>query len=387
MDYLDKINSTIDDFIAIRHKIHAHPELGFEEVNTSQLVANLLKKWGYTVDVGMAKTGVVGILKRGTSNKTIGLRADIDALPIIEDTNTPYQSTIQGKFHGCGHDGHTASLLCAAHYLAHYGNFDGTVRVIFQPAEELLYGGRVMIDDGLFDKYPCDAIFGLHNMPRMNAGEFYFKSGPAMASSDTLHIHIKGVGSHAAMPESGIDATLVACHIATALQSVVSRTLSPFDNAVVTIGAILSGNAPNIINDTALMKLSVRTLDKGVREKTLKRINEIATYQAISFGATASIEAVNSCPVLINDDTQTQFAKTVASKIFGDTCVHDTTAFMGSEDFAFMLDANPNGCYAFIGNGGSDKAPMLHNPKYDFNDKIIAYAAAYWCGLAESFLG
>ena len=222
---IEALRPSEKEFVEIRHDLHAHPELGFEETRTSDIVAQKLTEWGYTVDRGLAKTGVVGTLKLGNGNKTIGIRADFDALPIQEESGKPWSSTIPGKFHGCGHDGHTTILLCAAKYLAENKGFDGTLHVFFQPAEELLYGGKVMVDDGLFKKFPCDVIYGLHNMPGLKNNEFYFREGPTMASSDTIHIEVTGKGAHGAMPEKGIDATIVACYIGTALQTIVSRNV------------------------------------------------------------------------------------------------------------------------------------------------------------------
>ena len=384
---METIRKTEQEFIEIRHQIHQHPEVGFEENKTSDLVANKLTEWGYEVHRGLAKTGVVGVLKNGTSNKKMGIRADMDALPIVEASGKPWSSLIHGKFHGCGHDGHTTILLCAAKYLAETRNFDGTLYVIFQPAEELLYGGKVMVDDGLFKKFPCDVIFGLHNMPGFKEGHFYFRAGALMASSDTIHINIKGKGAHGAMPERGIDATLVACYIGTALQSIVSRNVSPFEQAVITIGCIQSGEAPNVVNSDAVMKLTVRALDNDTRTLLLKRITEIATSQAESFGACVKIEHVNGSPVLHNGADATKFALDVAQKLVGKDRVHDNChPFMGSEDFAFMLESNPNGCYMIIGNGDEPGFCSVHNPGYDFNDKCIVPAASYWVALTETYL-
>lgn len=385
--HLEALSECAAFFTDVRRKIHRRPELGFEEVQTSDLVAKYLTEWGYEVHRGLAKTGVVGTLKVGDGSKIIGLRADMDALPIQEGNDCGWKSEIDGKFHGCGHDGHTAALLAAAQRLAETRQFNGTLRVIFQPAEELLYGGRVMLEDGLFEQFPCDAVFGLHNMPKMKAGEFYFREGPAMASSDTIHIHVEGVGGHGAMPEHGIDATLVACHITLALQSIVSRNVSPLDQAVITVGCIQSGDAPNVVNAKALMKLSVRALKPEVRALLRRRITEVAEAQAQSFGATATVEHINGCPPVINGSEATRFAVGVAQSLFGAEKVHtDTPPLMGSEDFAYMLEANPNGNYCFIGNGDHPGACMVHHPHYDFNDDIIVPAAAYWCGLAEAYL-
>ncbi len=386
-EILEEIRKDVNRFIDIRHHLHENPEVGFEEINTSDLVAKLLTDWGYEVDRGMATTGIVATLKVGNGKKTIGLRADMDALPMTENTGKAWTSKIANRFHGCGHDGHTTTLLCAAKYLSEHKNFNGTVHLIFQPAEELLYGGRVMLDDGLFDKFPCDVIFAYHNMPGFPLGHFVFKEGPMMASSDTIHIEVKGKGAHGAMPENGIDATLVACYIATALQTIVSRNVSPLNPAVITIGSIQAGDAPNIINEKALMKLTVRCMDNATRELVLRRINEIADMQAKSFGASVAIDHVNASPVLVNGKEATAYAKDLATKMFGQEKVHTLqNGTMGSEDFAFMLEANPNGCYFMIGDGDEPDRAAPHNPAFDFNDEIIPIGATYWVTLVESYL-
>lgn len=374
------------EFIEIRHHLHRYPEIGFEETKTSDFIAEKLKSWGYEVTRGLAKTGVVGTLKLGNSKKVIGLRSDIDALPIVEVSDKKWASQVNGKFHGCGHDGHIAMLLCAAKYLAETRHFDGTLHLIFQPAEELLYGGKVMLDDGLFERFPCDMIFGLHNMPALKAGEFYFKEGALMASSDTVHIEVTGLGAHGAMPEKGIDATLIACYIGTALQTIVSRNTTPFQPAVITIGAIQSGEAPNIVNDKALMKLTVRALDTPTRQLMLENITKIATNQAAALGATVKIEHISGCPILFNGKEANNFAVNVAKSLFGEDKVHPASPMMGSEDFSFMLEKNPNGCYAFIGNGDEPGYYNIHNPSYDFNDQCIVLGAAYWVAITETYL-
>lgn len=383
---VDKLKIDIAEFVSIRRQIHMHPELGFEEKSTSELVATKLKKWGYDVHAGLAGTGVVGTLQCGTGTQTIGLRADLDALPIVEQSGKKWSSQEQGKFHGCGHDGHTTMLLCAAKYLAQTRNFNGTVHVIFQPAEETLHGGKQMIDDGLFHLFPCDKIFGLHNVPGLALGEFYCRQGIMMASSDTIHIEINGIGAHGAMPEKGIDAVLIACHIVLALQSIVSRNISPLESAVVTIGCIQSGDAPNVINAKALLKLSIRALDKETRDIIIKRIQDISVSQAASFGAKATINLINSCPVLINGTEATELAMETAKSLVGNNRVHTISPQMGSEDFAFMLEEHPDGCYVLIGNGNEAGYFNLHNPGYDFNDDIIPIGAAYWVSLVESYL-
>ncbi|QHM72380.1 putative hydrolase YxeP [Mixta intestinalis] len=374
-------------FIALRHDLHQHPEIGLEETRTSNIVAEKLQQWGYQVNRGMAKTGVVGTLKVGNGGKTLGLRADMDALPITEGGNPAWRSTVAGKFHGCGHDGHTATLLCAAEYLAKSRRFNGTLHLIFQPGEELLYGGRLMLEDGLFRQFPCDAIYALHNMPGLKKGHFYFKTGAMMASSDTLHIEVIGKGGHGAFPEKSIDATLVACHIVVALQTIVARNTSPFDQAVVTVGSFCSGEAPNVINANALLKLSVRALDNGVRQRLLQRIREIAHGQAQSFGAEVNITHVNGSPVLVNGADATAFAIDVARQFVSEEMIcTDAAAVMGSEDFAFMLEENPNGSYLFIGAGDEPERCLVHNPGYDFNDELIVPGALFFSHLAEKFL-
>lgn len=384
---IEAIKANEQQFIDIRREIHRHPELGFEEVKTSDLVAEKLASWGYEVHRGLAKTGVVGTLKVGKGPKRLGIRADMDALPIVEDSGKPWHSTIPKKFHGCGHDGHTTILLAAAEYLAKTRQFDGTLHVIFQPAEELLYGGKVMLEDGLFDLFPCDMIYGLHNMPGLKAGEFHFKTGALMASSDTIHVEISGVGGHGAIPQGTVDATLVGAHIVVALQSLVARNVSPFEQAVVTVGAFHAGDAPNVINGKALLKLSVRALNPDVSALLTQRIHDIITAQAQSFGATVDITYINRCPVLMNGPEATDFGIAVAQALVGEDKVHANAApIMASEDFAFMLEANPNGGYLFLGNGDGPGTCMIHNPGYDFNDEVIVPAAAYWASLTETFL-
>ncbi len=379
-----KIAASADEFKAIRHTLHENPEVGFEESKTSDLVAEKLKSWGYKVDRGLAKTGVVGTLKVGDGKKILGIRADMDALPMTGDNGKPWASKIPNRFHGCGHDGHTTTLLAAAKYLAETKNFNGTLRVIFQPAEELLYGGKVMVEDGLFEKFPCDMVYGFHNMPPYPAGHFYFREGPFMASCDTVNVEITGIGSHGAVPEGSIDATVVGCYIVTALQTVVARNVSPFDKAVVTVGSFKSGDASNIINSKANLKLSIRTLDKDVRELVLNKVYSIINHQAEGFGAKAEIDHVNGCPVLENNPETTRYGIEIARELFGDEYVHtDAKQMMASEDFSFMVEANPNSAYFFMGNG---EGKLVHNPGYDFNDDIIVPGATFWCALTEKYL-
>lgn len=383
---IDAVKKYEQEFTEIRHQLHRQPEIGFEETQTSDFIAEKLQSWGYEVYRGLAKTGIIGTLKQGNGTKVIGLRSDIDALPIIEASGKEWTSQVKGRFHGCGHDGHMTMLLCAAKHLAETRQFDGTLHLIFQPAEELLYGGKVMLDDGLFEHFPCDIIFGLHNMPGLKMGEFYFKEGAIMASSDTIHIEITGIGAHGAMPEKGIDATIVACYIGIALQTIVSRNITPFQPAVVTIGAIQSGEAPNIVNDKALMKLTVRALDTPTRQLMLENITKIATNQAAAFGASVDIKHINGCPILFNGKDANSFAVGVATSLFGGKKIHPAKPMMGSEDFAFMAEKNSNACYAFIGNGKEPGYCNIHNPGYDFNDQCIVPGAAYWVAITEAYL-
>jgi hippurate hydrolase len=375
------------EITAIRHHIHRHPELGFEEAQTSQLVAEKLREWGYEVHVGLAKTGVVGTLKVGNGDKVLGIRADMDALPILEQTDVAYKSQHQHVMHACGHDGHTTVLLAAAQYLATSKNFNGTLHVIFQPAEEFLYGGKVMVDDGLFELFPCDLLYGFHNMPGLKAGEFYIKPGAFMASADTLEITITGVGGHGAYPYKTVDATLVASHIVVALQSIVGRNIDPLQAAVVTVGSIHAGSAANIIAATAELKISVRALSNEVRAELLQRVHDTINLQAQSFGASATIKHVNGCPVVMNDAEATDYVLDVMRSQFGEAVCHtDVLPSMASEDFAYMLEAHSKGCYFFVGNGDGAEHHMVHHPQYDFNDDIILPVAQLWCALAERYL-
>lgn len=376
-----------ENYIALRHQLHSHPEIGLEEFHTSEIVAEKLAAWGYQVRRGLGQTGVVGSLTVGEGKKVLGLRADMDALPMQEASGKDWTSRVEGKFHGCGHDGHTTILLCAAEYLASTRNFNGTLNLIFQPGEELLYGGRVMLDDGLFNQYPCDAIFALHNMPGLKKTSFHFKKGAMMASSDTIEIDVKGIGGHGAYPEKTIDAGMIACYIVVALQTIVSRNVVPFEPVVVTVGSIQSGQAPNIINEQAKLLLSVRALNSNARHLMIKRITEIAQAQADSFGATVTINHINGCPELVNGNDATDFAISVAKDLMDPSMICENThAMMGSEDFAFMLESNPNGSYLLIGAGDEPERCPVHNPGFDFNDELIIPGALYWCALTERFL-
>ncbi|MBN3854119.1 amidohydrolase [Paraburkholderia sp. Ac-20340] len=375
-----------EEMIALRHAIHAHPELGFEEFVTSDLVAEKLAAWGYEVHRGLGGTGVVGTLKVGNGTRRLGLRADMDALPIHEATGLDYASQIPGKMHACGHDGHTAMLLAAAKHLAQSRAFDGTLHLIFQPAEEGLGGAKRMLDEGLFEQFPCDAVFAMHNMPGFPTGKLGFRSGPFMASSDTVIIDIDGRGGHGAMPHKATDPVVVAANIVLALQTIVSRNVPPLDMAIVTVGAIHAGEAPNVIPQTAQMKLSVRALRPEVRDLLEARITALVHAQASAYGATARIDYQRRYPVLVNDAEMTAFAQDVARDWLGEDGLLDELApLTGSEDFSFLLEKCA-GSYLIIGNGDGEGGCMVHNPGYDFNDDCLATGAAYWVQLAERFL-
>ncbi|CAM2169214.1 Hippurate hydrolase [Paraburkholderia sacchari] len=374
------------EMIALRHAIHAHPELGFEEFVTSDLVAERLAEWGYEVHRGLGGTGVVGTLKVGTGKQRLGLRADMDALPIQENTGLDYESRVPGKMHACGHDGHTAMLLAAARHLAKSRSFDGTLHVIFQPAEEGLGGAKRMLDEGLFERFPCDAVFAMHNMPGFPTGKLGFRPGPFMASSDTVIIDIDGRGGHGAVPHKAIDPVVVCANVVLALQTIVSRNVPPLDMAIVTVGAIHAGEAPNVIPQTAQMRLSVRALRPEVRDLLEERITTLVHAQASAYGATARIDYQRRYPVLVNDAAMTALAQDVARDWLGeDGLIDDLPPLTGSEDFSFLLEQCA-GSYLIIGNGDGEGGCMVHNPGYDFNDDCLATGATYWVKLAERFL-
>ena len=379
-----------DTFVALRRDLHRHPELGFQEVRTSALVAEKLAEWGYEVTRGLGGTGVVGQLRRGTGERRLGLRADMDALPITEATGLPHASCHHGLMHACGHDGHTAMLLAAAHHLAKHGQFSGTLNLIFQPAEEGLGGARKMMDDGLFTRFPCDAIFAMHNMPGHPPGHLLFRTGAFMASSENITITLHGVGGHGAMPHHAADPVVAGAAIVLGLQSIVARNVPPLQMAVITVGAFQAGDANNVIPQTATLKLSVRSLDRSVRELLNRRIRELVEAQAQSYGVRAEVDFRGGYPVLVNTPLETEFARQVGRELVGDAKVTEQAEpLTGSEDFAFMLEDVP-GSYLLIGNGddatGGHGACMVHNPNYDFEDRNIAVGSAYWVKLAERFL-
>ena len=394
MKLIDPIVAFHSELQAIRRNIHAHPELCYEEQRTAEVIAEKLAEWDIPMIRGMGITGVVGIIKRGTSTNAIGLRADMDALPVKELNTFSHASTIEGKMHACGHDGHTTMLLGAAHYLAKHGNFDGTVYVIFQPAEEGGAGAKRMIDDGLFERCPMQAVYGMHNWPSAAAGSFEVTSGPMMASSNEFEVTVKGKGAHAAQPHKSIDPIMVAVQIAQSWQTIITRNKSPIDSGLLSITQIHSGSTTNVIPDEATLVGTVRTFTIPVLDLIEQRMREVATHTAAAFGAEIEFNFKRNYPPLINHAEQTAFAVNVMQQIVGAERVNaHVEPAMTSEDFAFMLEKTP-GCYVFLGNGDGTHREMghglgpcnLHNPSYDFNDDLLPIGATYWVRLAEASL-
>ncbi|AGW89570.1 MULTISPECIES: M20 aminoacylase family protein [Cupriavidus] len=388
----------LEGMTAWRRGFHSHPELGFEEFQTSAFVAGKLAEWGYDVTTGIAGTGLVGRLRFGAGGRQLGLRAEMDALPIQEATGLPWASRIPGKMHGCGHDGHTAMLLGAAQALAALHQrgvgWAGTLNLIFQPAEELggAGGARRMMNEQLFERFPCDAVFAMHNYPGRPVGHFYVREGAFMASSDRAVITFHGVGGHGAMPHLAVDPTVAASATVMALQSIVARNVDPQAAAVITVGRLQAGTAYNIIPESAELELSIRTLLPEVRDLLEQRIREVVEGQARSFGLNHSITYERGYPVLVNAAAETQLAARVARKLYGaDRVNDDATPLCASEDFAYMLAERP-GCYLMIGNGDNGHAGgvptgpcSVHNPSFDFNDRCLDTGAAFWVALATEF--
>ncbi|MGF6779554.1 M20 aminoacylase family protein [Paraburkholderia sp. GAS334] len=386
---VDDLVPAAESLREIRHHIHHHPELAYEEVATAALVAEKLAAWGWQVTRGVGKTGVVGTMKLGDGTRSIGIRADMDALPIVEQTGLPYASAEHGKMHACGHDGHTTMLLGAAQHLAATRRFSGTVHLYFQPAEEtgIDSGAKKMIEDGLFERFPCDAVFGLHNHPGAEPGKLLFRKGAFMAAGDKAIITIEGVGGHAARPHLTVDPIVIAASIVMALQTIVARNVDPSQPAVVTVGSMHSGIANNVIPGTAKLELSVRSFSEEVRALLKQRIRELAEGQAASYGGKAIVEYIEGYPVVVNSHAETEFAVEVARELVGDDkVVAQTDILMGSEDFAFMLQERP-GTFLRIGNGVGEDGCMVHNPHYDFNDFNLPVGAAFWTRLVERYLG
>lgn len=376
-----------DELQAIRRTLHQHPELAFQEVRTAELVASRLETWGYEVTRGVGGTGVVGTLRNGVGSGSVGVRADMDALPMQETTGLPYASVCANTMHACGHDGHTAILLGAARQLARTRNFSGTVHLIFQPAEEIgvgLSGAQRMLADGLFERFPCDAIFGLHNHPGVAAGTFMFRTGPMMAACDTVTLRIHGKGGHAARPHHAIDPILVAGSLVMALQTIVARNIDPNETAVVTIGSLHAGHAPNVIPESATLEMSVRSFSPEVRATLETRIRNLVRSHVEGYGAAVDIDYRPGYPVVVNSERETAFARQVAEELVGhDKVVPQIPLISGSEDFAYFLQERP-GCYVRLGNGAG--RPLLHNPGYDFNDDNLTVGAAFWTRLVERYL-
>ena len=368
------------DLIAFRRDLHANPETGTELPRTAANVADMLKAAGLEVTQGVGGHGVVATLQRGSDNHAIGFRADMDALPITEDTGLPYQSRNSGVFHGCGHDGHTTMLLGAAKYLAETKNFAGTVHFIFQPAEENEGGGRVMIEDGLFEKFPVESVYGMHNMPGIPVGEFAIRPGPIMASFDIFEITLKGIGTHAALPNLGRDTITAGSHLISALQTIASRTVSPFDAAVVSVTQMHSGDTWNVIPEEAVIRGTTRAFKEEVQDHMEAEIRRIANGVAKTFDVKADVHYERRYPPTINDAAETDVTAAVARKIAGDERVFlDKDPMMGAEDFAFMLEERP-GAYILVGNGDS---ASVHHPEYNFNDETIPAGCSWWAEIVE----
>lgn len=369
-----------------RRDIHEHPELGYQETRTSDIVARELASLGLEITRGLASTGVVGTLRRGTgtaSTKTIGLRADMDALPMTEIGDQPHASKVAGCMHACGHDGHTAILLATAHHLSKSNDFEGCVHFIFQPAEETGAGARKMIEDGLFEKFPMDAVYGLHNWPGLPVGTVGISPGAIMASQDTFDITIQGAGSHAAMPEQGVDPIVTAAHIVTALQTIVSRRISPFDAAVLSVTMIEAGSAYNVIPHSATIRGTVRCMTQAVRELIQDMVSTIVQTLPGAYGATGTVSFKEGYPVTVNDPIRAKVVRDAANGILGaDHVVWDGRPTMGSEDFAYMLQACP-GAYFWLGASGVDPSKPLHHPRYDFNDDVIPLGVQLFCGILK----
>ena len=381
--------SFLADLVALRRDIHAHPELAFHETRTSDIVARELAAYGLEVHRGLAKTGVVGVLRKGSGGRAIGLRADMDALPVEEKNEFAHCSRHAGKMHACGHDGHTTLLLGAARYLAENKDvldFDGTVYFIFQPAEESEAGADVMVKDGLFIKFPMEAVYGLHNWPGIAVGEMSVMPGPVMAGTCAFEISICGHGCHAAMPHQGVDTLVVASHLVLALQTVVSRSLHPCESAVVSVTQIHGGEALNVIPDDAVLRGTIRTFKPEIQDLVEAAIERLCAGIASTFGATIRVSYDRRYPLTVNSPAETELCRQAAGAVFGDAQVRrDDIPSMAAEDFAYMLQVKP-GCYVWLGNGPGTGGCSLHNPHYDFNDTILPIGISYWVRLAQDAL-
>jgi amidohydrolase len=377
----------------LRRDLHAHPELGFEEQRTSELIAQTLTGWGIPVHRGLGRTGVVGVVKNGSSPRALGLRADMDALPVTELNAFAHASAHVGRMHACGHDGHTAMLLAAARHLARHRDFDGTVYLVFQPAEEGGGGAREMIKDGLFERFPMEAIFGIHNWPGLDVGQFALRSGPVFASSNDFRITVRGRGAHAAMPHNGVDPIPVACQIVQGFQTIISRNKCPGDAGVISVTIIRAGEAPNVVPDTCELQGTVRTFSVEVLDLIEQRMRRVAESTAQAFDAGCEFTLRRNYPPTINHPRETKFVRELLGGVVGSHNVKEFDRTMAAEDFSFFLQKKP-GCYFLIGNGdgrhrgdGHGEGPcVLHNPSYDFNDELIPLGGSMWVRLAEEWL-
>lgn len=393
MKLIDSIVTQAAGIAAIRRDLHAHPELAYEEVRTADVVAARLTEWGIPIHRGLGTTGVVGIVKNGSSDRAVGLRADMDALPINELNTFDHASKHANKMHACGHDGHTAMLLAAAQHLAKNRNFDGTVYLIFQPAEEGGGGAKRMIDDGLFEKFPMEAVFGMHNWPGMAAGQFAVSPGPVMASGNKFYITVRGKGGHAALPHTTVDPVPIACEMVQAFQTILTRKMKPLDSAVISVTTVHAGDTNNVIPNDCELTGTVRTFSVEVLDMIEARMRKIAEHICAAHDAECDFEFVRYYPPTINTAPEADFARRVMAGVVGEANVLRQEPAMTSEDFAFMLQAKP-GAYAFIGNGDGSHRPhlhgegpcVLHNASYDFNDELIPLGASVWVKLAEEFL-
>ncbi|MFZ2007923.1 MAG: M20 aminoacylase family protein [Stellaceae bacterium] len=386
MPIIPEVQESLDELSQTRRDIHAHPELGFEEERTADIVAAKLKEFGCEVHRGLATTGVIGTIRRGNSLKAIGLRADMDCLPMQELNVFAHRSMHDGKMHACGHDGHTTMLLGAAKYLSKTKNFDGTVHFIFQPGEEGHGGGRVMVQQGLFEKFPCDAVFAMHNKPGIPVGNFATKAGPMLAATDRFDIHVRGHGTHAAYPHLGIDPFVAGAQIVTALQGIVARNVEPVDAAVVTVGFMKGGSAYNVIPDELHIGGTVRSFRPQTQDMIERRMGEIIRGTAAACGATAEFNYRRGYPPTVNHAAEAEFACDVAAEISGgDKVNRNVSPTMGGEDFSYMLQAVP-GAMVWLGNGHGEGGCYLHNPHYDFNDSALPYGVSFFVRLAERFL-
>lgn len=381
--------SFLDDLVSIRRDIHAHPELAFNEARTAEIVARELSAYGLEVHRGLARTGIVGVLRKGSSRRAIGLRADMDALPLHEKNDFPHRSTHQGQMHACGHDGHSTILLGAARYLAKHLetiDFDGSVYFIFQPAEESEGGAAVMIAEGLFTQFPMDAVYGLHNWPGIPVGEMAVMPGPVMAGTCGFEIRVQGQGCHAAMPNQGVDTLVAASQLVLALQTVVARNVHPCESAVVSVTQIHGGEAWNVIPDDAVLRGTIRTFKPDVQELVEQAVKRLCNGIASAFGAAISVSFDNRYPPTVNSVAESEICRRAATAVLGGDRVRTTDLpSMGAEDFAYMLQVKP-GCYVWLGNGPGAGGCTLHNPHYDFNDDILPLGISYWVGLVQSAL-